>query len=380
MKNIKPRILLVGGGSGGHVYPLVAVANALIRKTQESGVNLEMRLWGDGDFLKKAGEDANLKPVKIIAGKLRRYFSLLNILDFFKSIVGFIQAMWLMYWYMPDMVFTKGGYVSVMPAIAAKLYMIPVFIHESDSTPGLANRIISKISNTIFISFASSAKYFDSTKVQLVGNPIRSDIVGADRTASMANFNLDANKRTILVLGGSQGAKNINDLILNSLVQLVEKYQIIHQSGDNQYGQVKTEVEKYQKEGESSYGGLIASNYKLYPFLNKDELRSAYSAADIIISRGGSGLLFEIAAAGKPAIIIPLSKEASRGDQIDNAAEFLGYGAVILEEGNLTPHILISQIEHLLKPENYASVSEKIRSFAKPDAADKIAETLWSGL
>lgn len=364
------RILLVGGGSGGHVYPLVAVASALREKAQQTGTDLDIRLWGDGDFLKKAGEDGNLKPIKIVAGKLRRYFSFLNIGDLFKSVAGFIQSVWLMYWYMPDIVFTKGGYVSVMPALAAKLYLIPVITHEADSTPGLANKIISKFANKILISFENSGKYFKNNgKTVLVGNPVRKDILGGDRNSAIGRFSLNPNKPAILVLGGSQGAKRINDLIIESIFMLTKNYQIIHQTGESQFASIKAEAEKYQN-----------PNYHFYPFLNKDELRAAYAAADIILSRGGSSLLFEIAAIGKPAIIIPLPLEASRGDQIENATEFSKYGAVIIEEGNLTPHILISQIEHLLRPENYAVVSEKIRLFAKPDAADKIAEIIWNGL
>jgi len=370
------RILLVGGGSGGHVYPLVAVANALREKAQQNGIDLDLRLWGDGDFLNKAADESGIRSAKIIGGKVRRYFSLLNIGDFFKSILGFIQSVWLMYWYMPDTVFTKGGYVSVMPAIAAKLYMIPVYIHESDSTPGLANSVVSKIAKKIFISFESSAKYYSPSKIEVVGNPVRKEILEGDKNTALGVFNFSPDKKTILFLGGSQGAKKINDLVLESIIQLTQNYQVVHQCGESQHKTVLEEVEKYQKEGQSSYGNQIASNYRLYPFLSLEEIKSAYVLADVIVARGGAGLIFEIAASAKPAIIIPLSLEASRGDQIANAEEFARYGAIVLEEDNLTIHILINQIEHLLRAENYQTISEKIKSFSRPDAADKIAEAL----
>ncbi len=372
--NLK-RILLVGGGSGGHIYPLIAVANALKEKARQTGADLDMRLWGDGEFINQATREADLKSTIVISGKLRRYFSLLNFADFFKIVLGFIQSLWLMYWYMPDIVFTKGGSGSVMPAIAAKLYLIPLIIHESDSIPGLANKIISKIADKTLLSFESSQKYFKSGKVAVVGNPVRLDLATGDRNEAVSFFKLDSNKKTILVLGGSQGAKRINDLILESLVQLVKDYQIIHQSGDIQYSGVKAEADKYIVEGQNSYGPQIGAGYRLYPFFNNQELKLAYAAADVVICRGGAGLIFEMALIGKPTIIIPLST-ASANHQFENAREFSQFGASILEEDNLTSHILISQINSLLKPENYQVVSEKIKSFAKPEAAVVIAELL----
>lgn len=369
------RILLVGGGSGGHVYPLIAVANALKEKARQTGADLDMRLWGDGEFINQATKEADLKSTTIISGKLRRYFSLLNFLDFFKIILGFLQSLWLMYWYMPDIVFIKGGSSSVMPAIAAKLYLIPLIIHESDSVPGLANKLISKIADKIQLSFESSQKYFKSSKVAVVGNPVRRDLAAGDKNEAVSFFKLDSNKKTILILGGSQGAKRINDLILESLVQLVKDYQIIHQAGDIQYSGVKAEADKYIVEGQGSYGPQIGVNYRLYPFFNNQELKLAYAAADVIVCRGGAGLIFETALVGKPTIIIPLST-ASANHQFENGREFSQFGASMLEEDNLTSHILISQINSFLKPENYQVVSEKIKSFAKPEAAATIAELL----
>lgn len=369
------RILLVGGGSGGHIYPLIAVANALKEKARQTGASLDMKLWGDGEFINQATKEADINATRVISGKLRRYFSLLNFIDFFKIILGFLQSLWLMYWYMPDIIFTKGGSSSVMPAIAAKLYFIPVIVHESDSVPGLANKIVSKIADKTLLSFESSQKYFKSGKIVVVGNPVRRDLATGDRNEAINFFKLDSNKKTILVLGGSQGAKRINDLVLESLVQLVKDYQIIHQAGDAQYSEVKAEADKYIVEGQDSYGSQIRAVYRLYPFFNNQDLKLAYAAADIIVCRGGAGLIFEAALVGKPTIIIPLSI-ASANHQFENAREFSQFGASILEEDNLTSHILISQIDSLLKPENYQAISEKIKSFAKPEAAATIAELL----
>jgi len=365
------RILLVGGGSGGHVFPLIAVAKSL-RALDPSA---ELVIFGEGKFLADALKDIGVPYTSILAGKVRRYISPLVLWDAIKMFLGFFQALWLMLRYMPDAVFAKGGYVSVMPALAAKLYFIPVYTHESDSVPGLANRIIGRLSRTVFTSFESAAKYFKPGKAVLVGNPVRTELLTGERSAALQQFNLRTDKKTILIAGGSQGAKHINDAVLESLIQLVQNFQIIHQAGDSQLAAVKSVVDQYTKEGESSYGPMISANYRLYPFFNAKDLNMAYAAADIIISRGGASNLFEIAALGKPAIIIPITNSAS-DHQMQNAVEFSKYGGVMIEEANITPHIIINQVQELLEPAHYAEVSAKIKTFAKPEAANSIAQVL----
>lgn len=282
---------------------------------------------------------------------------------------------------MPDVVFAKGGYVSVLPALVAKLYFIPLYIHESDSVPGLANRFLGRMANKIFTSFQISSAHFDQTKVILTGNPVRRDILTGDKGEAAKLFGLDPNKKTVFVYGGSQGSQVINNIILESLVMMVGKdLQIIHQCGSGQYETVKKAVDKFIKEGEGGYGDVITRNYRLEPFLDTNKVRAAYALADVVVSRAGASNIFEIASVGKPAILVPLSTRSSRGEQITNAIELAKYGAVMLEEENLTPHIVLSQIEYLLEPDNYAAASEKIRSFATPDAAAKIAETLLANV
>lgn len=374
------KVLLLGGGSGGHVFPLIAVANALKEKAQQDGTLLELMVLGEGRFMEKAASEAGLNFKKVLAGKLRRYFSPLTILDIFKIPVGFFQALWHVFWFMPDVVFAKGGYASLPGALVAKLYFIPLFVHESDSTPGLANRILGKFAKTVFISFMQSEKYFKSGATILTGNPVRKELIMGDRPTAIAKFGLNPNLKTILVAGGSQGAQRINRIILDSLVMLVNPpaggFQIIHQCGENQLQSVTTELEKIIKEGAGEYADAVKTNYKLYPFFDVSDMALAYAAADIIISRAGASNISEISMLGKPAIIIPLSTTASRGEQVINAIEFAKLGAVMIEEENLTPHIVISQINSLLEPGRYNSVSEKIKNFAMPDAADKIAAIL----
>ncbi|MEK9157780.1 MAG: undecaprenyldiphospho-muramoylpentapeptide beta-N-acetylglucosaminyltransferase [Patescibacteria group bacterium] len=365
------RILLVGGGSGGHVFPLMAVAESL--RTLDS--SSELIIFGEGQFLENALKDKDIKYVKILAGKARRYISPLVVWDFIKIILGFFQSLWLVFRYMPDVVFCKGGYASVLPALIARLYRIPVYAHESDSVPGLANKIIGKFALAVFISFESAGKYFKEGKAVLVGNPVRLELLSGDKSIALQQFNLRADKKTVLVAGGSQGAKRINDAILEVLVQLVQTYQIIHQAGDSQLSAVKSVIDQYVKEGGDSYGAMVSANYRLYPFFNAQDLAMAYASADIIISRAGASNIFEISALGKPAIIIPITNSASN-HQMENANEFQKYGAVVIEEANITPHIIINQIQELLEPAKYQEVSNKIKTFAKPEASNDIARVL----
>ena len=367
----------MGGGSGGHVFPLIAVAEALKEKSQQTGIPLGLMILGEGKFMEKAAAENGIVFKSVMAGKLRRYLSPLTILDIFKIPVGFFQALWHIFWFMPDIVFAKGGYASLPGALAAKLYFIPLFVHESDSVPGLANRTLSKLAKTVFISFNSSQKYFKASKTVLTGNPVRKELMVGNRLAAMEKFGLNPNLKTILVAGGSQGAQKINRIILDSLVLLVKDFQIINQCGESQFQSVKTESEKIIKEGEGEYADAVKANYKLYPFFDMNDMALAYAAADIIISRAGAGSLFEIAMLGKPAIIIPITNSTSN-HQLKNALEFSKFGASMTEEQNLTPHIIISQINSLLQPDKYNSISEKLKTFGTPDAAQKIAEQLFS--
>ncbi len=376
------RILLLGGGSGGHVFPLIAVAKALRGQAAQTGLDLELMALGEGKFMAQAVAENGLPYKAIMTGKLRRYLSPLTLLDILKMPVGFFQSLWYLFLFMPDVVFAKGGYASIPGALAAKMFFIPVFIHESDSIPGLANRILDGWAKKIFISFPSSEKYFKPGKTIITGNPARQNLFGGDRNVAMQKFGLNPERKTIMVIGGSQGAQKINRMVLDTLVMMVSPptggFQIIHQCGESQYQSVRTEVDKLIKEGEGEYADALKTNYKLYPFFSEEDMVLAYAASDIIISRAGAGSLFEIAGLGKPAIVIPITHSTS-GHQMTNAIEFSKYGGVMIEEENLTPHIIISQINNLLEPEKYNSVSEKLKSFATPDAAQKIASLLLNG-
>jgi UDP-N-acetylglucosamine--N-acetylmuramyl-(pentapeptide) pyrophosphoryl-undecaprenol N-acetylglucosamine transferase len=375
------RVALVGGGSGGHVYPLVAVARALQAQATAKGISLQLMLFGDGPYLERAAHEAGIPYHTLIAPKLRRYASAGNILDIFKIPLALVQSLWRMFWFMPDVVFAKGGYTCAFPTLAARVFFIPVYLHESDSIPGLANRILARRSKLVFTSFTSADQFFAQMRrpTMLVGNPIRTSVAGISRDAAHKALGLDVAKKTVFIAGGSQGAQQINDLVLNALVQLVQKgYNIIHQAGDHNFSDVKKAVEQYMTEGKDSYAPLIATQYRVYPFLDEGQLATAFGAADIVVNRASAGAISEISLLSKPCILIPLPGSAN-DHQLHNAAELAKYGAVIMDGANVTPQLLIAQLDHLADPAVAADISSRIKAFAKPDAASRIAAVLLDG-
>ena len=371
---MEKRILLVGGGSGGHVYPLIAVAESLTQKAFQAGIDLKIMMLG-GSFIERAAKEKKI-PYRIIAtGKFRRYSSLDNFIDPVRFFLGFIQSLWYIFWFMPDAVFAKGGAASMAPGLVAKLYFIPLFIHESDSVPGFANTILGNLADTIFISFKTAEERFKRTNIVFTGNPVRNNLTHGDKDVAWKFFDLHEPKPTILVLGGSQGAKIINEVILSSLVVMTQKFNIIHQCGESQLESVKNGLDTILKEGTRQYSEPVKRYNRLYPFFDENELSMAYAVADVIVSRAGAGNLFEIAQLGKPAVIVPIA-QSSANHQYLNAFEFSLSGGILLEEKNLNRESLIREIESMISPENYAKISERIKLFATPDAADKIADEL----
>lgn len=369
------RIMLVGGGSGGHVYPLLAVADAL----QNSEPSVELLIVGDGEFIERAASTRSIPFRKIKAAKFRSYFDVRNFTDLWKVPVSFFQCLWIMYWFMPDAVFSKGAYSSLMPVIAAKLYFIPVYLHDSDAIPGRANRLLSKMAKNVFTSFRDASKYFKPEKVIFSGNPIRKNIASASRVDGKTKLGLDPQRPVILAIGASQGARSINTALIEASPLLAEKWQVLHQTGETQFENVKKDLEAVIEEGKGDYGDKISQFYKLYPFFGEEDLSAAYAAADVLIIRAGSAMIFEAAAIGKPTIVIPITKSANN-HQVANAREISRYGAVMIEEDNLTRNILVNQIEELLKPEKSAAVSEKIKEFSTPNAAQIISDTVLSSI
>ncbi len=368
------KVLLVGGGTGGHIYPLVAVAEELKNSVALSGGEPpEIKFAGSGDLLKQVASEAGFEAVLIFSSKWRRYFSFQNFVDIFKFPVGFFQALYHIWRFMPDAIFAKGGYASFLPVLAGKIFGVPIVIHESDSIPGKVNVLLGKWARKIFLAFDGAKKYFNESKCEVVGNPVRKGLLeGGDKSAALSAFNLNPAKPAVLITGASQGAKKINEVLALALVELTKEFQVIHQCGPKNYDEMNKQVTSVIKEGKDVFGSQIQSNYRLYPLLDPSQLALAYAASDVVVSRASSQV-FEIAVVGKPVIVVPL-KNSATDHQLSNAREFAKFGATVIEEDNLTPHILINEIQRAF--ENRAELSQKIKQFSKPDAANKIAQYL----
>ena len=238
------KIFLAGGGTGGHFFPLMAVVDALSAiAEQEKIVKMDLVFISDSPYDSNILLQKGIRFKKIYAGKIRRYFSLLNITDVFKTGIGLLKALWSIYLDFPDVIFSKGGYASFPTIFAARIFGIPLIIHESDAVPGRVNKWSGKFAKRIAISFPQVAKYFPKEKIALTGIPIRKELLMPAAKSSAKEFlNLEENIQTIMVIGGSQGSKRINDNFLDIVPELVKKYQIIHQTGKNNIKEVEGRI------------------------------------------------------------------------------------------------------------------------------------------
>lgn len=362
------RIGFVGGGSGGHFYPLIAVAEAF----EGQQPTPELYYFGPSPYDVALLKKHNITYVYTPAGKLRRYFSLQNFVDFFRSIAGVFVAMWKLYVIYPDVLFSKGSYTSLPVLLAARFLRIPIVIHESDAVPGLANKIAKKSARYIGISYAEVAPFFPMEKTALIGIPLRKEILTATPNA-LAELGIPSDKPLIYVTGGSLGAERINNLIEQSLLELLPHYRIFHQTGTATFENTRLAASALLQDSP------LQSSYYLVDSVSGETVSLLLEAASIVISRAGSTTLFEIAAHGKPSIVIPIPEEISH-DQRTNAYAYAKTGAAtVLEERNLTPHLLTTEIHSIISsPDRYRQMSEAAAAFAVPDAALKIAQILIS--
>ncbi len=365
------KILLVGGGTGGHFYPVIAVAESLKKIIKEQRfVDAQIYYMAPSPYDERLLFENDIFFKRSYAGKVRRYFSIKNVFDYFKTAVGVIKAIvdvWSIY---PDVVFGKGGYASFPALFAARLLRIPVIIHESDSKPGRVNGWAGKFAKRVAVSYESAAKYFPVGKVAHTGNPVRSEIMDPITTDPTKFFGLSPSAPVILIIGGSQGSQKINESILDILPDLVSKYSVIHQTGKANFKEVTETVEVILKDNPRK------DAYKPVAYLNVLALRMAVGATSLIISRGGSSI-FEIALWKKPSIIIPIPEEVSH-DQTSNAFAYAATGACsVIEEINLTPHVLLAEIRRILEnPAVSSKMAAATTTFAVRDAADKIAQEI----
>jgi len=365
------KILLTGGSSGGHFYPLIAVAEEINELIKEKKlIEAEIFFISDSPYDSEALAQNNITFIKNPAGKMRRYFSILNFFDFFKIIWGTFSCLIKIFFLYPDVIFSKGSGVSFPVLFSAKILKIPVVIHESDSVPGKTNLWAGKFAKRIAVSYKEAMGYFDKTKVAYTGNPIRKSIQNLSVLESRELLGLTEKIPTILILGGSLGAQIINEAIIQILPRLVEKYYIIHQTG-------KMNIEETIKmSGVVLSESKLKERYRPYDYLNDLNLSVAAGASNLIISRAGS-TIFEIANWGIPSIIIPITN--SNGDhQRENAYNYARSGsAIVIEEANLEPNILLSEIDRLIEnPSLLEKMSLGAKSFSKDNSAKLIAEEI----
>lgn len=369
------KILFAGGGTGGHFYPIIAVAQAINDKVKEKKlIPPKLYFMSPTKYNARALFDNEIEFIPVPAGKIRRYFSLLNFTDLFKTIYGVLTAIIKLYSIYPDVVFAKGGYASFPALFAARLLQIPVIIHESDSTPGRVNKWAAKFAKKIAVSYPEVSDSFlkqkKAGKVAFTGNPIRKEIMQPLSQGATEFLNLEENVPTIFIMGGSQGSQLINDVIIDSANDLVKNYQIIHQTGRNNFDLVKETISIVLKDNP------LASRYHPFDYMNDLQIRMSAGISSLVISRAGS-TIFEIAAWGLPSIIVPLSKEVSH-DQVKNAFAYASSGScVVVEEHNLSSHILISEIERILNNQKLKDrMSQEAKAFSHLDAAQKISEAI----
>lgn len=341
----KYRIVITGGGTGGHIFPGIAVADEIRGLVEDSDVQLEIHWIGSS-----SGMDRTLVEKNSVAnggsidffhgiscGKLRRYMSFKNLIDLFKILAGFIMSFFILLKIKPDCVFSKGGFVSVPPCLASALLGIPYFTHECDFTPGLATRINSKKAKNVFVSYEDTKKYFSESirlKCVVTGNPVR-PVFYTDHAAEGRKFlgiPEDNKKPVLLVIGGSLGALQINNLVVESLEELKKEFIVVHQTG-KAFADENPDVMNSADE-----------NYKPFAFIY-GEMVSVIQSCDLVLSRSGANSLSECAVCSKPMVLVPLCGSGTRGDQVDNARYFESRGAAVVLVGQeATKENLLSKI------------------------------------
>jgi UDP-N-acetylglucosamine--N-acetylmuramyl-(pentapeptide) pyrophosphoryl-undecaprenol N-acetylglucosamine transferase len=360
------RVALTGGLTGGHTFPLIAVARSI---SARSAVPVSLMYIGSGGkFERDVMKAEGIQTRMVLSGKMRRYFSMKNLLDPFKVPIGYLQAVWHLLVYMPDVVFAKGGSVTVPVCLAAWSLRIPFVIHDSDAVAGRANRLLSKFSARIAVAYPSATAFFPPEKTAVTGNPVRTELLSGDAARANSYFGFSADRPLVLVLGGSLGARSLNIAVARMLPDIIRETQVLHQSGEKNYREAVSVAGEY---------GIKAGRdgYVVTPFLNGQELSDALARADVVVSRAGASSIAELAACGKASILVPLST-AANDEQRMNAYEVahLG-GAIVLEEANLGEHILSGKVDLLLRdPLLRSEMTQKIRAFYNPAAADMIAD------
>ncbi len=371
----EPVLVFTGGGTGGHIYPGLAVAERLASLLAERGGSARFVWLGsfkESDRLPVEAAGIEYRPVP--AGKLRRELSAENVSDAFRVVRGYFASRRILRELRPRAVFSKGGYVSVPPCRAAASLGIPVFTHESDLSPGLATRLNAGIAERIFVSYEETRQRFPAAlreRVEVSGQPVRASVIRGNAARGRAFAGVPEGLPLILVIGGSQGARKLNDLVAGALPELLKTAAVVHQTGPGNSGFDASRLPE-----------ALRDRYRPLEYI-RDELGDLYAAADLYVGRAGAGSLWECVSAGLPMVLVPLAGAGTRGDQVENAGWFASRGAarVLTGDAGEDPEALIRSCAGILgDPGLRADSSRAARKIGARDAARFLAERLFEKL
>lgn len=366
------RVVVSGGGTGGHIYPALAVATQL--RTQYQA---EILFLGSDDGLEtQLVPAAGFRLVTVKAGKVRRYISWQTVKGVMRIPVGAVQAIEIVRKFRADVAFTSGGYVAVPTGLAAYLNRVPLLMHQQDVPPNLSNKQVAPLATRISVAFADSVAYFPANKTLHLGNPIRQAMLDIRRVGPMVartQFGLAGEQPMLLVTGGSQGARHLNQVVCQALPDLLKICQVLQISGQDLYQETLAQSNSVLAEVDPA----LRARYRLVPYLN-EEMPAALQAADLVLCRSGASTLCELATLGKPGLLVPLPPAIGKSPQEANAQMFERRRAgLVIKNADLEPRLLAERVHYIMaSPELLAAMMEASRSLAKPQATQEIVDEL----
>ena len=366
------RVLVSGGGTGGHIYPALAIATQL--RTQHQA---EILFLGSDDGLEnEIVPAAGFRLATVKAGKLRRYLSFKTITGVLRVPLGMIQAFRIVRKFRPDAAFTSGGYVAVPAALATRLNGVPLLLHQQDVPPNLSNRLAAPLATRISVAFADSLPYFPARKTLVLGNPIRQSMLDVRATTpqqARTSLGFDAATPLLLVTGGSQGARHLNQVVCHALPQLLAHCQVLQISGKDLYNETRSLANSVLADQDEA----LQQRYRLVPYLN-EEMPLAMQAADLVLCRSGASTLTELAILSKPSILVPLPPAIGSSPQEANAAMFgRKQAAIVILNDDLKPEILVERVKSILTSSTLLeAMSQAVSEFAKPEATQDITKEI----
>jgi UDP-N-acetylglucosamine--N-acetylmuramyl-(pentapeptide) pyrophosphoryl-undecaprenol N-acetylglucosamine transferase len=364
---VRVKIAVTGGGSGGHTSAAVGIAEALLAR----GIKRENILWigSHVGVEQKVSDSARIAFKAIAVGKFRRYWSIDNLLDIPRVFIGLVQSLRILFHHSPSVVISTGGFVSVPVVVAAYILRIPIIAHEQTIVPGLANRIAGRLASLVIVSHEKAALHFQERKTVIIGNPLRAELRNGlpTRADSVQRLRLDSALPVLYVTGGAQGANALNKVVGEALPELLEKWQVIHQSGGGKMEYGFTELTELA----SKLDPKLLHNYRIMPYVGR-EIVDVLSVADAVLSRSGAAIVNEIIRLGLPSVLVPYPQ--SIGDEQRHLARALeeAGAAMVLEQSALTKDVLLSTL-YQLGPAERDAMRLRLRSLARDNVEEELA-------